>query len=44
MLKVVAVCLNLGGFKVNREVALKCLIVGIEVNVFVLPVATFKRT
>ena len=43
-LKVVAVSLNLGGFKVDREVVLRRLMVGIEVDVFVLPVATFKRT
>jgi hypothetical protein len=43
-LEVVAVGLDSGGLKVNREVVLRRLMVGIEVDVFVLPVATFKRT
>jgi hypothetical protein len=43
-LEVVAVTLDPGGFEVDREVVLRRFMVGIEVDVFVLPVAIFKRT
>jgi hypothetical protein len=43
-LKVVAFGLDPGGFEVNREVVLRRLMVGIEVDVFLLPIGTFKRT
>jgi hypothetical protein len=43
-LEVVAVGLDPGGFDVDREVVLRRLMVGIEVDVFVLLIATFKGT